>query len=109
MADPRPVFETSLQGLKLWRRGKVRDVYEVGTDRLLMVATDRLSAFDVVLPTPIPDKGAVLNQISLFWFRHLQDVVANHVVSGAPEDDPHHARDRETLAGRSMLVQRTEP
>jgi phosphoribosylaminoimidazole-succinocarboxamide synthase len=109
MADPNPVFETSLQGLTLWRKGKVRDVYEVGTDRLLMVATDRLSAFDVVLPTPIPDKGAVLNQISLFWFRHLEDVVPNHVVSGSPEDEPGHASDRETLAGRSMLVQRTEP
>jgi phosphoribosylaminoimidazole-succinocarboxamide synthase len=74
-----------------------------------VVATDRISAFDVILPTGIPGKGAVLNQISLFWFAQLQDAVPNHVLSGTPEDEPSLAGDRETLAGRSMLVQKTEP
>ena len=74
------VWETNFPGLKLLSRGKVRDLYEVGGD-LLLVATDRLSAFDVVLPTPIPDKGRVLTQLSLFWFETLRDVVPNHVLS----------------------------
>jgi phosphoribosylaminoimidazole-succinocarboxamide synthase len=104
-----PVFQTSLPGLALWRRGKVRDVYELG-DQLLVVSTDRLSAFDVVLPTPIPDKGRVLNQVSLFWFQKLRDVVPNHVVSGDVKDYPAvlqaHA---DLLRGRSMLVRRTDP
>jgi phosphoribosylaminoimidazole-succinocarboxamide synthase len=104
-----PLLETNLPGFNLWRRGKVRDVYDLG-DRLLMVATDRLSAFDVVLPTGIPSKGAVLNQISLFWFRQLQDVVPNHVVSAdVSEYGPALARHRDQLEGRSMIVTRTEP
>src|ERR1700726_4009108 len=73
------VWETDFPGLKLVSRGKVRDLYELGND-LLLVATDRLSAFDVVLPTPIPDKGQVLTQLSLFWFDKLGDVVPHHVV-----------------------------
>ena len=84
MASPQMsavVWETNFPGLKLLSRGKVRDLYEVGGD-LLLVATDRLSAFDVVLPTPIPDKGRVLTQLSLFWFETLRDVVPNHVLSG---------------------------
>ena len=76
----RPLLETRIPELTLWRRGKVRDVYDLG-DRLLLVATDRISAFDVVLPTPIPGKGAVLTQLSLFWFERLRDLVANHVVA----------------------------
>ena len=75
------VWETDFPDLKLVSRGKVRDLYEVGND-LLLVATDRLSAFDVVLPTPIPDKGRVLTQLSLFWFDKLGDIVPNHVLSG---------------------------
>ncbi len=101
------VWETSFRGLKLHSRGKVRDIYELG-DRLLIVATDRLSAFDVVLPTPIPDKGKVLTQLSLFWFERLSDVVPNHVLSGT--DFPAElAPYREELRGRAMLVRRTEP
>src|SRR5688572_18216561 len=79
VADSRPPLMTSaIPGLPLFRRGKVRDVYDLG-DRLLIVTTDRISAFDVVLPTPIPGKGAVLTQLSLFWFGLLEDVVPNHI------------------------------
>lgn len=101
------VWETDLPGLKLLARGKVRDIYEVG-DRLLLVATDRLSAFDVVLPTPIPDKGRVLTQLSLFWFNTLSDVVPHHVISAKEFPEPLAAY-RDQLAGRAMLVRRTEP
>src|SRR5512136_2145476 len=73
-------LETQLEGLKLFRRGKVRDVYEHG-DKLLLIATDRISAFDVVLPTPIPMKGAVLTQISQFWFDLMKDIVPHHLIS----------------------------
>jgi len=101
------VWETHFPGVPLRSRGKVRDLYEFG-DRLLIVATDRLSAFDVVLPTPIPDKGRVLTQLSLFWFERLRDVVPNHVLSSSefPEELAAH---REQLEGRSMLVRRTQP
>ncbi len=104
-----PVTRTEIPGLPVWRRGKVRDVYDLG-DRLLVVATDRISAFDVVLPTPIPDKGAVLNQMSLFWFRLLEDVVPNHVLTAdVSEYDPALRSHRDVLAGRSMIVRKTEP
>ncbi|HYL45708.1 MAG TPA: phosphoribosylaminoimidazolesuccinocarboxamide synthase [Candidatus Limnocylindrales bacterium] len=102
------ISQTDFPGLKLRGRGKVRDIYEIGTDRLLIVATDRLSAFDVVLPTPIPDKGRVLTQLSLFWFEKLRDVISNHVISGTNfggELEPYG----KTLEGRAMLVRRTEP
>jgi phosphoribosylaminoimidazole-succinocarboxamide synthase len=101
--------QTSILDLPLWRRGKVRDVYDLG-DRLLIVATDRISAFDVVLPTPIPSKGAVLTQLSLFWFRLLEGVVPNHVITADVAEYPrelHAVRDQ--LVGRSMLVRKTEP
>ena len=101
------VWETNFPGLKLLSRGKVRDLYEVGED-LLLIATDRLSAFDVVLPTPIPDKGRVLTQLSLFWFDTLRDIVPHHVLSAT--DFPAPASDyRQQLAGRSMLCRRTRP
>jgi phosphoribosylaminoimidazole-succinocarboxamide synthase len=104
-----PLLESRLS-LPLFRRGKVRDVYAVGEDRLLVVATDRLSAFDVVLPTGIPGKGTVLTQLSLFWFRKLADVVPHHVVTADVDEYPAELRsEREQLDGRSMLVQRTEP
>jgi phosphoribosylaminoimidazole-succinocarboxamide synthase len=101
------VWETNFPGLKLVSRGKVRDLYEIGDD-LLLVATDRLSAFDVVLPTPIPDKGRVLTQLSLFWFDTLRDIVPNHVLS-ATEFPGAAAEFREQLAGRSMLCRKTKP
>jgi phosphoribosylaminoimidazole-succinocarboxamide synthase len=85
----------------------VRDIYDLG-DKLLIVATDRLSAFDVILPTPIPDKGRVLTQLSLFWFDLLRDVIPNHVVSAKEFPPPFDAHGDE-LAGRSMLVRKTRP
>src|SRR5499427_6731498 len=102
------ISETNLPGVKLHGRGKVRDIYDLG-EHYLIVATDRLSAFDVVLPTPIPNKGKVLTQMSAFWFDHFKDVVPNHVVSTRVEDFPaelHPFRDQ--LAGRSMLVKKAK-
>ena len=105
--NPVVVRETNFGGMKLRGRGKVRDIYEIG-DRLLIVATDRISAFDVVLPTPIPDKGRVLTQLSLFWFDKLASVVPNHVLSGT-EFPAELAGHENELYGRAMLVRRTEP
>jgi phosphoribosylaminoimidazole-succinocarboxamide synthase len=101
------VWETNFPCMKLVSRGKVRDLYELGGD-LLLVATDRLSAFDVVLPTPIPDKGRVLTQLSLFWFKTLGDIVPNHVLSATEFPAPASAY-CEQLAGRSMLCRKTRP
>ncbi|HVB57613.1 MAG TPA: phosphoribosylaminoimidazolesuccinocarboxamide synthase [Candidatus Acidoferrales bacterium] len=101
------VSQTNFPGLTLQARGKVRDIYRLG-DRLLIVATDRLSAFDVVLPTPIPDKGRVLTQLSLFWFERLGNVVPNHVLS-AGNFTGELAPYADVLDGRAMLVRRTEP
>jgi phosphoribosylaminoimidazole-succinocarboxamide synthase len=104
-----PLVDTTLPGFPLWRRGKVRDVYDLG-DRLLVVATDRLSAFDVVLPTGIPGKGAVLTELSLFWFRLLADVVPHHVIASEVDEYPGELRaHRDQLQGRSMLVSKTDP
>ena len=110
MASPKMglvISQTDFPGLRLRGRGKVRDIYELD-DRLLIVATDRLSAFDVVLPTPIPDKGRVLTQLSLFWFEKLADIVPHHLISTTNftgELAPYAA----ALEGRAMLVRRTEP
>jgi len=104
-----PLFETTLQGLTPQRRGKVRDLYTVG-DHLLMVATDRISAYDLVLGSVIPDKGKVLTQLSAFWFARTSGIVSNHVVSTTPEEYPNVCRPHaDLLRGRSMLVRRTEP
>jgi phosphoribosylaminoimidazole-succinocarboxamide synthase len=104
-----PLIETSLEGLTLVRRGKVRDVYAVG-DALLIVATDRISAFDYVLGSGIPDKGKVLTQLSAFWFEHLRDVVPHHLLSTDADAYPEPAkRHADLLRGRSMLVRRTTP
>jgi phosphoribosylaminoimidazole-succinocarboxamide synthase len=99
--------ETQFAGLTPSARGKVRDIYDLG-DKLLIVATDRLSAFDVVMATPIPDKGKVLTQLSLFWFDLLKDVIPNHVISGTEFPSPFDAH-REELAGRTMVVKKTKP
>jgi phosphoribosylaminoimidazole-succinocarboxamide synthase len=99
--------ETQFAGLVPSARGKVRDIYDLG-DQLLIVATDRLSAFDVILPTPIPDKGCVLTQLSLFWFDLLRDAVPNHVLSTTDFPAPFDKFGDE-LAGRSMIVRKTEP
>ena len=101
------IRETHFAGIPPLARGKVRDIYDLG-DRLLIVATDRLSAFDVVMPTPIPDKGRVLTQLSLFWFNLLDDVIANHVLSAADFPAPFDQY-RDDLAGRSMVVRKTRP
>lgn len=103
------MLTTSLSQFPLLRRGKVRDVYDLG-DRLLMIATDRISAFDVVMTEGIPDKGALLTQISAWWFDHLHHVVPNHVISTSVEDvDGLSDDEREMLRGRSMIVRKTQP
>jgi phosphoribosylaminoimidazole-succinocarboxamide synthase len=103
----RVVRETNFAGISPAARGKVRDIYDLG-DKLLIVASDRLSAFDVVLPTGIPDKGRVLTQLSLFWFDLLRDVIPNHVLSASEFPAPFEDH-REELAGRSMVVRKTQP
>ncbi len=104
-----PLLSTSLPGLSLVRQGKVRDLYEIG-DRLLMVATDRISAFDYVLGSGIPDKGRVLTQLSNFWFGRTSAIVPNHLVSADVDAFPAElAPHREQLRGRSMLVRKTTP
>ena len=103
----RIIQETHFAGLTPAARGKVRDIYDLG-DKLLIVATDRLSAFDVILPTPIPDKGRVLTQLSLFWFDLLRDVIPNHVLSSTEFPVAFNAF-REELDGRSMVVRKTQP
>ena len=104
-----PLLETRVNGIAPHRRGKVRDIYEIG-DALLMIATDRISAFDYVLGSGIPDKGKVLTQLSAFWFERTRGIVPNHVITTDVDDYPAPLRrDAETLRGRSMLVTRTEP
>lgn len=100
--------DTSIAGLSLLHRGKVRDVYAVSKTELLLVATDRISAFDCVLPTPIHNKGAVLTQLSAFWFGKLKDIVDNHLITAEFDDMPNEVQSRTELRGRSSLVRRTE-
>ncbi len=109
MTGTETVAETALPGLRLLRRGKVRDVYEVDASHLLVVATDRISAFDCILPTPILRKGEVLTALSRFWFEHLRHVTENHLVTTDVERMPDAVRSHAAaLRGRSMLVRRTE-
>ena len=107
-AQPETVYQSSLHSLPLLGRGKVRDNYAVGDDRLLIVTTDRLSAFDVVLAEPIPDKGKVLNQMALFWFERLADIVPNHLTGVAPESVV-AGNEVSQVRGRSMVVKRLRP
>ena len=102
------LVESAIPNATLFRHGKVREVYEAGPDRLVMVASDRLSAFDVVLPTPIPDKGRVLTQLSNFWFGRTAQIVPNHLVETELAKFPAPFRDHQELAGRSVLVRRAE-
>ena len=103
------VLETQLDGLTLSRRGKVRDVYDLGS-HLLIVATDRISAFDYILGSGIPDKGKVLTQLSAFWFDHVGDLVPHHVIAVDVDQFPAACRPhRDVLRGRSMLVRKTDP
>ena len=103
-----PLFQSNLKRLPFIHRGKVRDIYAVGEDKLLIVQTDRLSAFDVILPTPIPGKGRVLTELSLFWFDKLEHIVPNHLTGIAPESVV-AANEREQIAGRAMVVRRLKP
>ncbi len=103
------VLSTTMQGVPPFRRGKVRDIYDFG-EHLLIVATDRVSAFDVVLSEGVPGKGHALTRLSLFWFEQLKDIVANHLVSAAVDEFPLPCRPyRDLLEGRSMLVKKAQP
>ena len=103
------VSQTDYKDLNLVKRGKVRDIYDLG-ENLLMVATDRISAFDVVMPDPVPDKGIILTQISLYWFDIMKPIIENHVVTADVNDYPPICRPyAESLRGRSMLVKKTTP
>src|SRR5215213_8224016 len=108
MTGTRPVLETSLSGLQLLRRGKVRDVYGVTDNELLIVATDRISAFDCILPTAIERKGAVLTQLSAFWFEKVTGVTANHLITADTNEMPAEINAAPELRGRSMLVKKTK-
>jgi len=115
MTNDRPAIAseglhtTEMPGLRLWRRGKVRDVYDLG-ETLLMVATDRISAYDVIMRQAIPEKGRLLTEISAWWFGRLADIVENHLISTDVDDYPEVARQyRSQLEGRSMLVEKTDP
>ncbi|MEW6088587.1 MAG: phosphoribosylaminoimidazolesuccinocarboxamide synthase [bacterium] len=106
---PGVLMKTDLKDIKFLRRGKVRDVYELD-ENLLIIATDRVSAFDVILPNGIPDKGKVLTQISVFWFNQVKDIIENHIVAAEVKDYPkvlHKYKD--ILEGRSMLVKKAKP
>lgn len=103
------ILETSFSGLKFFRRGKVRDIYESG-DNLLIVSTDRLSAFDVIMNQGIPGKGAVLNKLSAFWLDYTKDIIQNHYITDDPSAYPHECAEyKNDLIGRSMLVKRSNP
>ena len=103
------IIRSNFEDLNLVRRGKVRDVYEID-DKLLIVASDRMSAFDVVMDDPIPDKGKILTAISVFWFDRLKGVVENHIISTDPDEYPEVCKKyKNDLAGRSMLVKKAEP
>ena len=102
------VFETNFPKLNLLKRGKVRDMYDLG-ETLLMVATDRISAFDVIMPDPVPQKGKILTQLSLFWFDAMKPVISNHVISSNVDDYPEICKPyTEMLRGRSVLVKKAE-
>ena len=104
-----PVFETNLKHLPLLTRGKVRDIYDVDDDHMLIVTTDRLSAFDVVLPDPVPDKGVVLTQVSNFWFDKLSHIVPNHFAALTLKDIKLDKDERKELQGRSVIVKKLKP
>lgn len=104
----KTVFETKITSLPLLARGKVRDIYAVGDDKLLLVTTDRLSAFDVVFPTAIPQKGAILNEVTLFWFDHFKDLIPNHL-TGIDPTTVVAPNERDQVAGRSVVAKRLKP
>lgn len=103
------LFQSNLTGIPLQHRGKVRDIYSLSEDKLLIVQTDRLSAFDVILPTPIPGKGKVLTALSNFWFQKLGHVIPNHLTGIAPESVVKKDSERKQIAGRAFVVRRLKP
>ncbi len=109
METKKVVFETDFQNLNLVKRGKVRDIYDLG-DTLLMVVSDRISAFDVIMPDPLPGKGIILTQISLFWFDIMKSIIPNHIITADVDAYPAICRPyTESLRGRSMLVKKAVP
>lgn len=103
------IFETDLPGLKLINRGKVRDIYDLN-DKILLIASDRISAYDVIMPNPVPGKGEILTRISLFWFKIMEDIVSNHLISSNVEEYPESCKPyADVLNGRSMLVKKAKP
>ncbi len=106
VSQSAPLFESRLSGLKKIHQGKVRDIYDVDAEHLLIVTTDRLSVFDVVFPDPIPFKGEILTQISLYWFAKTRHIVPNHLSDLAVEDVVSDSRERAQLAGRAMVVKK---
>ena len=107
-ATESTLFQSDLKSLPFLHRGKVRDLYAVGDDKLLVIQSDRLSAFDVILPTPIPGKGCVLTELSLFWFNKLAHIVPNHLTGIAPETVV-ATGERDQIAGRAMVVKKFRP
>ena len=108
MTDQTALFETSIQSLPLLHRGKVRDIYAVDENKVLIVQTDRLSAFDVILPTPVPDKGRLLTALSSFWFEKLGHIIPNHLTGIVPESVVAET-ERQQVAGRAFVVKRLKP
>jgi len=109
MTAPAALFESSISNLKLRTRGKVRDIYEIDDQHLLIVTTDRLSAFDVVLPDPIPGKGQVLTSVSNFWFEKMKDVIPNHLSELTLEEIIPDAAERAQIEGRAIIVKKLKP
>ncbi len=106
---PVTLYESNLQSLKLLGRGKVRDIYQVDGGHLLIVTTDRLSAFDVVLPDPIPEKGRILTRLSNFWFARMEKVIVNHLVAMPIEEVLPDAQERDQVSGRAVVVKKLQP
>jgi phosphoribosylaminoimidazole-succinocarboxamide synthase len=114
MDTSEPLFESDVTGLERIGRGKVRDIYSVDDDHLLIVTTDRLSAYDVVMPDPVPGKGQVLTQISNFWFEMMQDLIPNHLTdrelnSIIDDDETLHALEQRSIEQRSIVTRRLQP
>ena len=108
MPDQSTLFESSIRSLPLLHRGKVRDIYAVDGDKLLIIQTDRLSAFDVILPTPVPGKGKLLTALSSFWFEKLARIIPNHLTGIAPEAVVAKG-EHEQVSGRAFVVKRLKP
>jgi phosphoribosylaminoimidazole-succinocarboxamide synthase len=109
MNAPAALFESSLTSLKLLARGKVRDIYDIDAEHMLIVTTDRLSAFDVILPDPIPGKGRVLTSVSNFWFEKMRHVIPNHLSAITLADVLPDAAERTQVEGRAIVVKKLKP